>query len=475
VTAANGPAREEGIWPGLGLADARARCPRLVSAPADPEEDARALLSLARWCVRYAPSFNVDGADGLWIDIAGAAHLFGGEAALLRDLENRLEGFGFTARIGLADTAGAAWALARFSASAPAIAPPGGQAGALAPLPVEGLRLDTDAVTLLKRLGLKRIGQLADIPRASLKRRFPSREIMEAVLTRLDQALWKTGEPARPLTPPPRYSARLIFAEPLISNDGFEAALESLARDLCAGLARALAGARTVGFTACRSDGSVAAFRTGFAAPCRQMDHMVRLLGEKAKGIDAGSGIDAMVLAAQRTEPLPAEQSTFATGDRAAPLAPLIDRLSGRLAPEHVCRAVPLESHIPERAQVWRPALYSADSEPPPCPVNPLRPPLLLERPEPIEVLAEVPEGPPVRFTWRRARHRILRWQGPERIAPEWWRLIADTSGEALHGTRDYYRIEDEDGRHYWVFRAGLYQRPEGYAPPRWYLHGVLG
>ncbi len=540
LSAANAAARGAGLHPGLALADARARCPTLASASADPQADARALVRLARWCGRYAPSFNTDGADGLWIDSAGAAHLLGGEAALLDDLARRLKGLGFTARLGLADTAGAAWALARFGADFAhgdsvrfAAGPPRGQPdraarvraclaplgfegllSALRPLPVEGLRLEADAVTLLKRLGLKRIGQLEALPRVSLKRRFPSKETARAVLNRLDQALGRVPEPLTPLLPPPRHQARLAFPEPLISHEGVAAALERLVRDLCAQLARTLAGARGLALTIYRCDGACARVSTGFAAPCRTAPHMLRLLAEKAESLDAGPGIDAMTLAALTVEPLPARQTGFAGAARAEPLSRLIDRLSNRLTRARVVRAAPRDSHLPERAQAWRPAINFAHGSPPgpdafsTAAVKPPRPALLLERPEPIAVLAEVPEGPPVHFTWRRATRRVVRAQGPERIASEWWREIDSAHGKTtspLEGevgdpgagpgspgggwqkkslapdpcarTRDYYRIEDEAGARYWVFRAGLYDRAEGEEgePPRWYLHGVLG
>lgn len=435
-------------------------------------------MKLARWCVRYAPATNTDGADGLWIDITGAAHLQGGETALLADLRARLAKRGFTARLGLADTPGAAWALARFSprgASSTAAAGREALCAALDPLPVEGLRLEADAVMLLKRLGLKRIGQLRALPRATLQRRFPSRDAARAVLTRLDQALGHVREPLTPLEPLPCYSARLAFSEPLISHEGVEAALKRLASDLCASLARGLAGARAIAFTAWRSDGGTAMLRAGFAAPCRDPAHMQRLLGEKIATVDAGAGIDLMILAVTGVERLSAEQASFAANAATRPLERLIDRLSNRLTPGRIARPAPQESHVPERAACYRPAIHFARSTAFLNRKTPERPSLLLEPPEPIDVVAEVPEGPPLRFTWRRAHHRILRWEGPERIAGEWWRLIGNAAPGPLERTRDYYRIEDEAGARFWVFRAGLYQRPEDEGAPRWYLHGVLG
>ncbi len=469
VSAANRAARAEGIYPGLGLADARARCPHLLSAPADPEADARALTALARWCGRYAPAFNVDDADGLWIDIAGAAHLLGGEQALLDDLAYRLGGLGFTARLGLADTPGSAWALARYGDAPLTIVPEEGQSQALAPLPVAGLRIEAGAITLLKRLGLTRIGQLCDLPRASLQRRFPSKESASAVLTRLDQALGLTGEPLKPLSALPCHGARLAFPEPLIAHEGFSGAVRRLAKQLCAGLAGTLTGARGLTLAAYRTNGTTARIRIGLAAPSRRADHMVRLLEDRLDEIDAGDGIDLMTLSAWAVERMPPEQASFAATDRATPVDHLIDRLSGRLTPARVFRTVPRQSHIPERAEAWQPAIHSTQDCSLHHALKPPRPPLLLEKPERIEVLAEVPEGPPLRFTWRRASRRIVRAEGPERIAPEWWHLH-------MHSRpRDYYRIEDETGSRYWVFRDGLYQRHEQEGAPVWYLHWIEG
>lgn len=477
VTAANAAAQAEGVHPGLGLADARARAPHLLSAPAETDKDARALAGLARWCGRYAPAFNVDGHDGLWIDIDGAAHMLGGEQGLLADLEHRLRDFGLTARLGLADTLGAAWALARYASPVPALARPGAQGEALTPLPVEGLRLDAEALTLLKRLGLKRIGQLCDLPRAQLKRRFPSNQVSQAVLTRLDQALGHVREPLKSLQPSSRHSARLIFTEPLISHEGFETALQRLTRELCATLASSLAGVRTLSFTAWRTNGSRASLRCGFAAPCREPAHLMRLLLEKTALLDMASGIDAMALDATGVERIKPEQASLTAGEAAAPLAPLVDRLANRLGARRVYRLIPRESYIPERAVHSRSALQGMANEISQriegCKERrPPRPPLLLARPEPIDVLAEVPEGPPLRFTWRRVTRRVRHWQGPERIAPEWWDLATPASSSAGL-TRDYYRIEDETGGRYWVFRAGLYGDRSGVLP-RWYLHGAM-
>jgi protein ImuB len=480
ITALNARAAAEGVRIGQALADARAALPALLSRPAELRRDRAALLRLARWCGRYGPNRNIDDADGLWIDVTGVAHLYGGEAGLLRDLCSRLSRFGLTVRAGLADTLGAAHALAHF-APPPAIAPVGATQEQLAALPVAALRLVPETVLLLQRLGLKRIGQLYSLPRAALNRRFRSTEAAAAVLTRLDQALGIRTEPVRPLAEPPALFVQRSFADPLISSAGLEAEAGRLAEELCAHLDARSLGARRVCLSLYRADGTVAEARAGLSFPCRAPDHLMTLLREKLATLDAGFGVDALVLAAQQVERRSAEQAGLGCqlyDDGGADPARLVDRLTNRLGAARITRAVPRASHMPERAQANVAAIGNMRDPRTPRQVigswpragGLLRPPFLLARPEPIDVIAEVPEGPPARFTWRRVERRVVRAQGPQRIAPEWWDEIG---GERKSRTRDYYRIEDADGAGYWVFRAGLYGREEG--TPSWFLHGLFG
>ena len=510
LTAVNAACFRTGLTPGLGLADARAICPHLLTAPAAPEKDAEALLALARWSARFTPSLNVDGEDGLWLDVAGISHLFGGSRALLAEMERRLAALGFTARLALAETLGAAHALARFGTGSPIIIPQGKIEAALAPLRVEALRLEPDTTSLLRRLGLKRIGQLYDLPRSSLERRFHSRDAAEAVLLRLDQALGRREEPRSPLLPPLHFLARLPFAEPLITHDGIVAGLKHLAAELCADLTEASRGASRVMLVICRADGSTASIEAGLSAPTREAQHLLRLLLDKIETFDAGFGVDLMVLGARGTEPLLPAQTTLAATSGKAKSGLLIDCLANRLGTRVVRRLFPVQSHLPERAQKMRNVFAGLPSWTGPSPRKPPRPAFLFAKPEPVSVLAEIPEGPPVRFTWRRVTRRVIKSEGPERIAPEWWRELARVSnapeafassegGESQSRTvsltplpnlphkggggasdkhasrpRDYYRIEDEDGCRYWIFREGLYQdNTDGM--PAWYLHGVFG
>jgi protein ImuB len=532
LTALNRAALHAGLSPGLGLADARAVCPHLLTAPAEPEKDAASLLALARWSGRYSPSLNVDGDDGLWLDVSGVPHLFGGDRTLLDDMAQRFARLGFTARLALAETLGGAHALARYGRVSPLMVPEGKIAEALAPLPVEALRLAEEIARLLQRLGLKRIGQLYDLPRASLERRFHSREAAEAVLHRLDQALGRREEPRTPLLPAPYYAARLPFPEPLITHEGVVAGLDHLAEKLCQALTLARRGARRVSLALYRADGTSAVVEAGLSAPSREPSHLARLFEDRVGAVDVGFGVDLMVLAALATEPLLPAQTAFARREDRARPEPLIDRLASRLSGGVVRRLFSRESHNPERAQETLSALARSVSWPEQGVSKPSRPCLLLAEPEPLDVLAEIPEGPPARFTWRRVTRRVVKAEGPERIAPEWWRGlgcrdratssippldgeggsaegragwgdgafgkkpptrlatqadlptrrrygpsgegVSEKSSDLTSRPRDYYRIEDEDGRRYWVFRAGLYG-DSATDLPAWYLHGVFG
>lgn len=471
ITAVNACAAAEGVRIGQALADARAAFPGLLTQPADPRRDRTALLRLARWCGRYGPNRNIDGDDGLWIDVTGVAHLYGGEAQLLGDLIARLSRFELTVRAGLADTLGAAYALARFAPS-PTLADVGKAETQLAGLPIEALRLAPETVLLLKRLGLRRIGELYRLPRAALQRRFLSAKGVEAVLTRLDQALGVRAEPRRPLAEPPALFVQRSWPDPLISAEALEAETALLAQELCAHLSARGLGARRICLSLYRADGTVAEARAGLSSPSWVPEHMTSLIGEKLSVLDAGFGVDVMVLAAVQVEKPPAQQGALAprlTGGSRTDSAQLVDRLANRLGPARVSRLEPRASHIPERAEAHVAALARPKELSWPQPSGPIRPSLLLTSPEPIRVVAEVPEGPPASFVWRRVERRIMRAQGPQRIAPEWWDEIATRKS----GTRDYYRIEDEGGASYWVFREGVYGRDE--ALPRWFLHGLFG
>ena len=499
-------AQAAGLFPGQSLADARALEPGVSVDGADAAGDQAALAAFAAWCARYTPWTAVDGleaggAGGLWLDITGCAHLFGpderGEAALLGDLVRRFAAAGYSARAGLADTPGAAWAAARFACqtAGPAsgahfIVAPGKQHDALTHLPIAALRLPAETVAGLDRLGLRRIGDLTALPRAGLARRFG-----ETVTRRLDQALGQAPEPLSPQPPAPSWRVCANFAEPLGEPAAVAAALQHLTEALCSRLAAAGRGARRLELALYRVGGGgglkiggIAAGRVdtvtaGTSRANRDAGHLLRLLGEQLDrlpepqpesfGAD-DQAIEFLTLTATVTEPLPAAQTSYIAGATdAGGLDPLIDRLTARLGGANVVRFESRESHLPERAQTVAPALGDRAAlpfPPPPCP----RPPRLLPRPEPVSAIAPVPDDPPVLFRWRRHSHRIVRAEGPERLAPEWWRATAPAPSPLGNDTRDYYRVEDADGRRFWLYREGLYDDGSR-EPPRWYLHGFFG
>lgn len=491
IAAANPAAMAAGVMPGQSLADARALYPTLTVRSSDPAADLRALDSLSRAAERYTPwvAFDpfggtftgngLDGGAGLWLDISGCAHLFGGEDVLLDDLLARCRRAGYQAKAGLAATPGAAWTLARFGAlsepetTRPAILPAGDSLrDRLAPLPMAGLRLDGDTVEGLERMGLRRIGDLYNIPRAPLANRFGG-----MVLRRLDQALGHLDDPLSPRRPVPAYAVRRAFAEPIGRAEDIEAALTHLLDALCLELELAGQGARQLAFILHRVDNSVAHISVGTSRPSREPRHLARLFREKLDKIDPGFGIEVVVLAAMDTNALVAKQTDMAGGTiDTKPVSRLVDILSGRLGPGNVNRLAPVASHLPERTCREVPAVTQSEQKndwqkPPHQPSRPLQ---LLVQPTPIDVMAPVPDGPPVMFRWRRQQHKIAKAEGPERIAPEWWH----TADRPLHNqpltreTRDYYRLEDADGSRFWVFREGLY-RPD--RPTNWYLHGFFG
>lgn len=462
VAAVDDRAAAVGVAPGQPLAEARALAAGLRVHPADPAGDAAALDRLADWATRYTPWTAAEG-EGLWLDISGCAHLFGGEAALQTDLLIRLGRVGYAARAAVADTPGAAWAAARFIAGgqeAGVILAPGSARDRLAPLSVAALRLPPAMVAELERLGLRRVGDLLPLPRATLARRFGI-----LIVDRLDQALGLLEEPISPRRPVPPHRARLAFAEPILETGSIAAALRRLLRDLCRQLDAAQLGVRRLELALTRVDGSLQRLAIGTSRPNREPQALERLFAEHIGRIDPGFGIDAMALAATEVEPLTALQIVLAeqAADAQANLTPLIDRLGNRLGFVNLRQLTPRQSHIPERAVAAVAPLATARSEGwPSLPQRPLR---LFARPEPIEAIALLPDHPPVMFRWHARLHHVRHAEGPERIEPEWWR-----PEDAVADARDYFRVEDESGRRFWLYRAG--QPPQG---GRWYLHGVFG
>ncbi len=456
VAAVNGPAAAVGVRVGQRLADARAMLPELCIEPIDREADAIFLAWLAAWCLRFTPTVAIDGRDGLFLDVEGASHLHGGEAALLNELVARVRHIGLTAQVALADTAGGAWALARFDAGRLVPSDRTRLREALAPLPMAGLRLSADSVDLLARFGLRRIVDLLPIPRAALAARFRDETVL-----RLDQALGEASEPLVPIEWPAPHRVVHRFAAPILEAVQIENWLERLARQLAIRLSAAGLGMRHVRLTATSVDGGSSGFELRFALPTRSVEHVMRLARDRIESIAPGFGIDALRLEALLVEPLAAEQASLtATRDARDRLA-FADLVANRLGRERVFGFTSVESHVPERAARRVGAAEAGWIE---APARGARPLQLLDPPEPVEVAAaEVPDGAPAAFVWRRVRHEVARAAGPERIAPEWWR-----SDEP---PRDYFVVESRRGGRFWLFRRGTF----GAEPaPTWHMHGLF-
>lgn len=454
IHAANRVAHLAGVSEGARAVDMRALCPTLRVDFADPGGDSRALDQLSLWARRWCPWTAVDG-QGLILDTTGSDHLWGGEAAMLEEIEARLSVLGFSARLALAPTWGAAWALARFG-------PMRAICADLASLPVAALRLEAETVLLLQRLGLKTVGALAAVPRLALARRFARAELAQNPLMRLDQLTGHLAEPLAPPDTPSIFRADARLAEPIFDPTNH---LPGLCHNLCDQLTKAGQGARRLRLSIYRTDGEMQRIEVAMAAPSREVAHLIFLFRDKLQQINPGFGFDLVSLEASRTEPLGVVQNSFAGGtDETLELSRLVDRLVVRFGAGALCRPLPQASHIPERVERRADPLATPPQAPPLPTERPLR---LLDPAEEIRVLYAVPEGPPAQFLWRRQMHRIARYAGPERISPEWWQ---DQPGTRL---RDYFKIEDVSGRRYWLYREGLHGDGRG-GDPRWFLHGMF-
>ena len=472
LTAVDDAAERLGLSPGLTLAQARAMHPDIEIVPEDIDADAVLIESIADWCLRYTPLVACNTPDGLLLDISGCAHLYGGEHELVADLGSRLEDAGFAYSLAIAGTIGAAWAVSHHGE--PASYACGEERALLTPLPLSALRLPPATIAGLARVGLKCIGDIVDLPRAPLTARFGPE-----VLRQLDRALGHEHEPLTPRLPVAPYAAEERFAEPIAREEDVLAITERLARRLQFALERRGDGARRIELSLFRTDGVVRRIAAGTSRPLRNPGEIRALFVERltalADVLDPGFGFDMARLSVVVAEPAPPEQIGIAGGEDAAELCRLVDRLSARLGARRVRRLAAQDSHIPELAEAALPAQavnddagwdafrrYRKEIELSPRPLR------LLSRPEPIEAVAEVPDGPPLRFRWRRALHEVIAAEGPERIEGVWWN---EHGGPA----RDYFRVEDKSGLRFWLFRAGLYRDlPQGAAAPTWFLHGTF-
>lgn len=467
LTALDEEAEAIGLQAGQALAEARAICPTLEVAEDDPQADRRFLEAIADWCDRYTPLVALDGADGLMLDITGCAHLFGGEAALVEDLLARLFQLGLEARGAISSTPGISWAVARFGRDR--VVADGEMIAVLSPLPLKALRIDAGVTAALARVGLKQVGDLLAAPRGPLTRRFGP-----DLLVRLDQALGREGEAIVPRRPVALLSVERRLAEPIRDEEVILDLAGRLAAGLKSGLEARGEGGRLFELLLFRVDGRVFRIAIGAASPLRDGDRIKALFAERLSvlhdDLDAGFGFEIVRLNVLRSEALAESQGRFgAAAEKGDAALDFVDRVTARFGEGCLVLPVAQPSHWPERASSLAPLAAAtalpADTQPGPR-VRSERPIRLFAHPEPVEVTAEVPDGPPASFRWRRAQHRVVRAEGPERLAPEWW-----IDGEEA-SPRDYFRIEDSAGHRFWLFRQGLYER--GSARPSWFMQGIF-
>lgn len=464
LSAVSPQARAIGLTPGLTLADARARVPDLVTLSAEPESDAALLRRIVVDFGRFTPMAAADGPDGLILDVTGCAHLFGGERGLAGRVLDRAAAIGLQARVALAGTPQAARALVRFGSGG--ITPEGQDRAAVRRLPVEALELPEADTVALRRAGLKTVAAVDDRPRAALAARFG-----KASAWKVDRVLGLEDIRITPFRPPDPCVIDRVLREPISLDDDIHRVLADLMTEAVVRLERDGQGGRIFQAAFFRVDGQTRRVQVQTGRATREACVVLRLFRERIAALpvplDPGFGFDQVRLSVVRIEPLAATQVDLnRRPDRSADFGGLIDRLSARLGPEAVLRFERRDTHIPERAVRLRPA----GSGPQPWPERdrdetPLRPLHLFDPPQPVEQpMAFAPDGPPMRFRWRRIQHEVVRAEGPERIADEWWRREEPT--------RDYYRIEDRQGRRLWLFRQGLYGDER---PPRWFVHGLFG
>jgi protein ImuB len=443
----------------MAVTQARALVPQLDVRPADPEADTRFLTRLGLLAARrWTPGSAICGPDGLWLDLSGVAHLFGGERRMCRRILRFCSRLGFDARIAVAGTTGAAHALARFGQDRIELCQNGQEAEAIARLPTAALRLEEQAIATARRFGIDSVGELISMPRGPLARRFGAQ-----LLARIDQAVGNSEEPFDPIIPRALPKASLRFLEPILSPEAIEQVLADLTALLVEDLTRDGLGARQVSLICDRVDGKDQIVAAGTVGATRDGKHLFELLRRRIEAIEPGFGIEAMHLVADRCEPLGAQQ--IGSHDENSSLPPLIDRIASRIGPLHVFRCSAVESDVPERSVRRIAPLSQVQESPRQWP----RPTRLLRRPERVDqIIAELPDQPPVRFSWRGKMHRVRKADGPERIHGEWWKHPSEADA-----VRDYFQVEDEDGARFWLFRRG--DGVDGRTGDlSWYVHGVF-
>jgi len=457
ITATNAVAEKQGIYRGMSLADARAFTPDLEVLDDKPDLINKLLTRLAEWCIRFTPVVAIDPPDGLILNATGCTHLWKGDIPYLNEIIKRLNDRGYDVQAAIADTIGVAWGVARFGGE-PFVIPRGMHIEALMNLPPEALRLEAEVIGRLHKLGLHQIRQFIHMPRPSLRRRFGQHLMM-----RLDMALGQEIESIQPVQPIEPYQERLPCLEPIVTATGIEIALKQLLETLCLRLQQDQNGLRTAIFKGYRIDGKIERIEIGTNRPSHHVNHLFKLFEVKLPSIEPALGIELFVLEAPKVEDYLSEQQKMweeSGGLNDPRLSELIDRLASKTSPQCIHRYIPDEHYWPERS--FKPAASLNEKPTTYWRNDKLRPLQVLPQPEPIEVTAPIPDYPPMLFRYKGVVHQIVKADGPERIEQEWWLQ------QGQH--RDYYRVEDEHGHRYWLFRLGHYH-DKTY---KWFIHGFF-
>ncbi|HXR80561.1 MAG TPA: DNA polymerase Y family protein [Saprospiraceae bacterium] len=479
ITAANEKAIAQSIHAGMVAADAKAMYPSLTVIDDPPGLAQKLLKRIAEWCIRFSPCVAIDGEDGLILDVTGCTHLWGGDEQYVKDITARLSNYGYTVRVAITDTIGAAWAVARFE-KGKLIVENGQQSTALLSLPAAALRLDDETTDRLNKLGLRQVKDFIAMPKAALRRRFLNHKDTKtqshtksgspsavvggpwSILTRINQALGLEEEFIQPVHPPAPYEERLPCMEPIVTATGIEIALQRLLETLCKRLQQEGKGIRTAVLKCYRVDGKIEQVEIGTIRASHHVEHLFRLFELKISSIEPALGIELFILEATKVEEHVSVQSTIwmsSGGLQDERISELLDRLSNKIGAAAIHRYLPNEHYWPERSVK---AANSLDEEATTTwKVDRPRPLQLLAKPEIIEVMAPIPDYPPMNFRYKGKLHTILKADGPERIEQEWW------IEQGQH--RDYYYVEDEEGCRYWLFRLGHYD--ESY---QWFVHGLF-
>jgi len=458
ITAASHMALLSGIEPGMVVADARAIIPSLEVIDDQPGLADKLLKAIAEWCIRYTNIVAIDPPDGIILNVTGCAHLWGGEMKYIKDINQRLKSRGYDTRATMADTIGAAWAIAHYGNSSPIIEN-GCQMETLLPLPPSALRLESDTTDRLHKLGLHQIRHFIGMPRTALRRRFGKEMILK-----MDQALGNEEESICSVEPIEPWRERLPCPEPIVTADGIEIALNLLLDKICKRLQQEGMGIRQAVFSGFRADNKIVKIEIGTNRATHNPKHLYKLFEDKISTIEPEPGIELFMMEALKTDKCFSKQEKLwdtTTGLEDPGLSELMDRLTNRFSNQPIYRFLPAEHWMPEKS--FKESISLSESPATGWMIDRPRPVQLLPRPQPIEVTAPIPDYPPMNFRWQGKLHKIKKADGPERIEQEWWIRNGPL--------RDYYAVEDEEGQRYWLFRSGHYNEDR---IPKWYLHGFF-